>query len=148
MKNKKMNRILATTMATVMLIMPLATTTHAIGTYGEEELDIINSIDENITEELKVQMEKDNAYAEEIASQTRTKRAAGYQVAKAIAKAWNALPYKVKVKIAAYGGLKTFMNILNNMTGAVENMVYKTCTKMGMNSTVAWWVTQAVLLVL
>jgi hypothetical protein len=62
MKNKKMNRLLATTMATVMLIMPLATTSHAIGTYGEEELDIINSIDENITEELKVQMDKDNAY--------------------------------------------------------------------------------------
>ncbi|MGY3778466.1 hypothetical protein [Isobaculum melis] len=67
---------------------------------------------------------------------------------RAIKAAWNKLPSGVKKAIGGAAGLSTLLNVIDNFTGKVEDAVYAGCKALGMNGTVAWWVTKALMLFL
>lgn len=53
---------------------------------------------------------------------------------KVIRAGWNKLPKKVRRKIASYVGIGQFLAYLEQLTGTVENALYKTCRHFGMSS--------------
>lgn len=114
-----------------------------IETYDSKDLDEVSEYFELTSEEKQELIKNIEEYK---SSEQVEERALGLSVAKKIVKIWDKLPYKVKVKIGAFGGLNYFLKILDGLTGAVDNMIYTVCKKMGMSNNVAWWVTKAILL--
>lgn len=85
---------------------------------------------------------------------TRVKRGKLSISVKTMRTIWRKLPFKVRkflvehTGIAGVGALQTILGAVDNFTGSVENAVYKSCKKAGMNDHYAWWVTKSIMLFL
>lgn len=114
-----------------------------IETHSSKDLDEVSEYFELTPEEKQELIANIEEYK---SSEQVEERALGLTIANKIVKIWFKLPYKVQVKIGAFGGLNYFLKILDGLTGAVDNMIYTVCKKMGMSNNVAWWVTKAIIL--
>lgn len=162
MKQKMSTKLIATGCATVLFATPAFSSVHAMEKTINEKKDNQMLFLENVRgESVEQDIEDVSEYfgfteteRQEFANNVRIaksgnrQRMGGTAIAIKLSKAWFKLPHSVQAKIATFGGLSYAMNILNTLTGAVENMLYTCFTKMGMNSTVAWWATKACLLLM
>jgi len=69
----------------------------------------------------------------------RVKRGKLSWAVKAIKKAWDKLPTKVKVLLGIEGFAK-LLDFIDHFTGAVEDAIYEGLIALGFNKTVAWWI--------
>lgn len=65
---------------------------------------------------------------------------------KAIRKAYNKLPKKVKQIIAKYTKLSVLLNLIEHYTGTLENAIYNACRQVGMPKNIANFVTKTIML--
>lgn len=65
---------------------------------------------------------------------------------KAIRKAYNRLPKKVKQYIARYTKLNTLLNLIEHYTGKLEDAIYSACKRVGMPHWMANFVTKTIML--
>ncbi|MCY9509915.1 hypothetical protein M5W68_01235 [Paenibacillus larvae] len=59
---------------------------------------------------------------------------------KALKKAWDMIPSKVKVAVGGVAGFAKLLDFIDHYTGAVEDAVYEGLIALGVNKTVAWWI--------
>ncbi|MEK4501845.1 hypothetical protein [Bacillus sp. FSL R12-0069] len=68
--------------------------------------------------------------------------------AKAIKQLWKELPPQVKERLGNQGALIVIANRVEHFTGAIEDAVYSGVLDVVGNSTTAWWITKALMLLL
>lgn len=72
--------------------------------------------------------------------QHRVKRGKLSWAVKALKKAWDMIPSKVKVAVGGAAGFAKLLDFIDHYTGAVEDAVYEGLIALGVNKTVAWWI--------
>lgn len=116
------------------------------GLTNDEKIKFKNSIDEYKKEELSRQEREYKIYGNQFGKLSLS--------TKAMRKIWRKLPFKVRKTIVQHTGVSgaaaigTIVSTVDHYTGKVEDAIYKTCKKLGMNNHYSWWVTKTITLFL